>query len=205
MFMDATDDNGKLLAVISDCSYSGNWVYRCAAILDNEKIPPCGHKTNDESLQVRVHCSARPFQEAQELCYSSKGVKVRKDGDFSFLDISLTPLQSTCHGDFNKLVCCRGPDDRCRMDEDIKDWTWTDIVTGKLRESIHTIQGYKNDEKCWYIILLFNRGEEFVEQYKIQARSESINIFVWGYVLDSAVGETPPKAIINKVKQWTLV
>ncbi len=205
-FMDATsDDSGKLLAIISDCSYSGNWVHRCAKILDDEKIPPCGHKTNDKSLQVRIHCSTDPFQEAQELCYSSKGVEVRKDGDFSFLDTSLTPLQNTCYGDFTKLVCCRGPDDSCRMDEDINDWTWIDIVTGKLRKSIYIIKGHIKDQKCWHIILLFNRGEEFVKQYEVQAKSDSIKTSDWGYILDSAIGEVPPKEIIKKVTQWTFV
>ena len=130
---------------------------------------------------------------------------MRKDGDFSFMDTLLMPQQSTCHGDFTKLVCCRGPKKTCRMDEDIKDWTWTDVVTGKLRKSIYIIQGYQKGEKCWYIILLYNRGEEFIRRYEAEVKKGTINTSDWGYVLDSAIEEVPPKETIKKVTQWTFV
>ncbi len=91
------------------------------------------------------------------------------------------------------------------MEEDINDWTWTDIVTGKLRKSIYIIQGNIRGEKHWYIILLFNRGEEFIKQYEAQMKSRSINISDWGYVLDSGIGEDPPSEIIDKVTEWTSV
>lgn len=64
----------------------------CAKILDSQKIPPCGHKTNKASLQVRVHCSAREDQEAQQLCYSVRGVTATKNGDFSYQDTELNTL-----------------------------------------------------------------------------------------------------------------
>ena len=201
----AHDDHAKLLAIVSDCSYSGNWVHKCAKVLDSENIPPCGHKTSDKSLSIRIYCSASQDQEAQELCYSSEGIKVREDGDFSFLDTSVTSQRRMCRGDFTKLVCCRDIRDQCRMDEDIKDWTWTDVVTGKLRKSIYIIRGYQNSEKCCYVLLLFNRGEEFIKQYEAQVRSGSINTRDWGYVLGSASGEITPREIFEKVTEWTFV
>lgn len=204
--MDGTpDDNGKLLAIISDSSYSGNWVHRCAMILDSQKIPPCGHKTNEVALQVRVHCSAREDEEAQQLCYSMKGVTATSDGDFSYRDTDLSASQHTCCGDFTKLVCCKDPGDPCRMDDDIRDWTWTDVVTGKLRKSIYIIQGHQNKRKCWYIILLFNKGDEFIKKYEAQVKLGEIETSEWGYVLQSGGGETPPKEVLNKVTQWTFV
>lgn len=177
----------------------------CAKILDSQKIPPCGHKTNKASLQVRVHCSAREDQEAQQLCYSVRGVTATKNGDFSYQDTELSASQHTCCGDFTKLVCCQDPSDTCRMDEDIGDWTWTDVVTGKLRKSIWIIQGHQNCKKCWCIILLFNRGEEFVKKYETQVKLGEIETSKWGYVLQSGGGEGPPKEVLDKVTQWTFV
>ena len=206
MSLDATeDDSGKLLTIISDCSYSGNWVYRCAKILDNQKISPCGHKTNDVSLQIRIHCSAKEDQEAQELCYSLRGVTHTPDGDFSYRDTELSRTQHTHCGDFTKLVCCRDPGDSCRMSEDITDWTWTDIVTGKLRKSIYVVQGYRHNRRHWYILLLFNKGDEFIKQYEDQVQKGEVDTSKWGYVLQGGAGQSPPKEILDKVTQWTFV
>ncbi len=91
------------------------------------------------------------------------------------------------------------------MEEDINDWTWTDIVTGKLHKSIYILQGNIGGEKHWYIILLFNRGEEFIKQYEAQIKSGSIDTSDWGYVLDSGTGEAPPTEIIDKMTEWTFV
>ena len=93
----------------------------------------------------------------------------------------------------------------CRMDDDIKHWTWTDVVTGKLRKSIHIIRGYHNRKRCWYIILLFNKGEEFISDYEAQVKRGEIDTSKWGYILQSGIGETPPKKVLTKVTQWTFV
>jgi hypothetical protein len=201
--MDAVpDESGKLLVVISDCNYSGNWIYRCAKILDKQRIPPCGHMTR---FHIRVYCSTKYTQQAQELTYSVTGVTATKDGDFSFRDIELSETQQTCCGDFTKFVCCRDPSDPCRMHEDIKGWNWTDIVTGKLRSSTYVIQGRQKGRKRWFIILLHNKGPEFIKQYKAEVKHGEIEPSKWGYVLKSGNGETPPKKVLNKVTQWTFV
>ena len=178
----------KLLAIISDCCYSGNFIHQCAEVLDDKNIPPCGHKTRDKSLLIRIYSSSEKSQLAQELCYSDKGVEVREDdGDFSFYDTFLRPYQNSCRGDFTKLVCCRRPEERCRMDEDIKDWMWTDMVTKKLRNSIHIVHGYqKSQEAPLYIFLLLNKSKDW---FHAQVRMGTIDIQEWGHVLDSVSGE----------------
>ncbi len=189
-----------LLTIISDCSFSGNFVRRYAEILDNENIPPCGHKTNDT---VRIYSSTRPLQEAQELCYSDRGVEVRRDGDFLFLDTPLTSQQSTYHGDFTKLVCCGGPMDSCRMDEDMKGWTWTEVVEGKFRHYIYIIKGYQRGRECWYMILLSRDGE--YTKYEAEITKGKIDAHEWGCILYSAIDEQLPRKLIYKVTQRTFI
>lgn len=98
-----------------------------------------------------------------------------------------------------------GPDDECRMDNEIGDWTWSDAVMGKLKKSIYVIQGFQNDQKCWYIILLFNRGDEFIKKFEAKMKSGTIDTSEWGYVLQSGPGDKPPKDILQKVIRWTYV
>lgn len=173
------------------------------------KILPCGHMTYREHLQVRIYCSTREDQDAQELCYSTTGVKANEDGDFEYKDILLSesPLQQTHYGDFTKLVCCRDKSSQCGIDaNNINDWTWTDFVTRKFHESVYSIRGYQKGEKHWFIILLFNRGAEFIEEYKSSLDTGSIDISKWGYVLKSGKGRKgPPTLVLKKVIQWTFV
>lgn len=182
---------GKLLTIVSDCSYSGKWVCSFAEILDKENIHPCGHNTN---VKIRIYASAGPSQEAQELCYSIKGVKMQiNDGDFSFLDVSLGSGQHTCHGDFTKLVCCRGPDEGCGMVDTT--WTWADLVTGDLQKSIslYTSPQYQN----WKIVLPFE-GYKVLEKGSQEKETKLL-------VLESGSGDAPPEKVKDKVKQCTLV
>ena len=197
----------RLLVVFSDCSYSGNWVHRCAELLDKEKIPPCGHQTFKRALQVRVHCSAKKNQLGRALYYSEKGIFANEtDGEFSYLDIPLSRSQHPFSGDFTKLVCLREENEECRMDEDIRDWTWSDVVSGKLRKSIHIIHGSQKGQKCWYILLLFNKDSpKFVKQYEAEVKKEELYTAKWGYVLKSGYGEKPSDNILQKVTQWTYV
>lgn len=206
----APDRGGSLLTIISDCSYSGNWVGCCAETLDSMKILPCGHITFREGLQVRIYCSTREDQEAQELRYSTMGVKANEQGDFDYQDTRLnkSPLQQTSSGDFTKLVCCReDKNSLCGMEEkNVDDWTWTDFVTEKFRESVFNIQGYRNDEKCWVIILLYNRGPKFIQEYRLKSNVGPLEVCDWGYVLESGYGEKePPEGVLMKVTQWTFV
>ena len=133
------------------------------------------------------------------------GVTATSYGDFFYRDAELSESQHTFSGDFTKLVCCQDPNKPCRMDADIKDWTWTDIISGKLRKSIYVIQGRQKKRKCWFIILLFNKGLEFIEKYEAQVNSGEVETSQWGYVLQSGNGEAPPKEVLNKVTQWTFV
>ena len=196
----------NLLVVFSDCSYSGNWVHCCAEILDSEKIPPCGHQTSKRALKVRVHCSAKKNQRAQALCYSEKGILAnKKDGEFSYQDVPLPRSQHPFSGDFTKLVCLREENEECRMEEDIRDWTWSDVISGKLQKNIRIIHGSQKGQKCWHIILLFNKDSEFVKQYEEEVKKEEIHTAKWGYVLKSGHGDKPSKDILCKVTQWTYV
>ena len=50
-----------------DCSYSGNWVERCAKKLDEIGVLSCGHHTREHGILIRIYCSCRENQQATML------------------------------------------------------------------------------------------------------------------------------------------
>ena len=103
----------KCLNIVSDCSYSGQWVRECAKTLDNLHIPPCGHRARENGAMVKVFASCQPHQEAAEPCYSVKGVKVEGNKGLVHHITQLTEQQRPTWFDSTRLVCCRGSDSPC--------------------------------------------------------------------------------------------
>jgi len=55
---------GKVLAIYTDCCYSGQWVVDCAKCLDEMGIGACGHQTMQKGISIRVIASCEPNQKA---------------------------------------------------------------------------------------------------------------------------------------------
>jgi len=53
---------GKLLCIITDCSYSDQWVVECAKCLDEMGIGACGHQTRKQRILIKVLASCQPHQ-----------------------------------------------------------------------------------------------------------------------------------------------
>ena len=45
---------GKALTIISDCSYSGSWVRKAMAFMDEQGVGPCGHVAREKRILVKV-------------------------------------------------------------------------------------------------------------------------------------------------------
>ena len=195
---------GKLLTVMSDCCYSGNWVRECAKTLDSLGIPPCGHRAREQGILIKVIASCQPDQKAAEPCYSVKGVTVNEDGTQTFWDKQLSQQKSSwC--DVTRLTCCRGPNESCHSEEALKNWTWQDAVNGGLRSKVFIVRGKDRDQPAWHFVLLSNKSEAYKEQFLKEVNSDHIDVAEWGYRIESGWGEGPPQDLREKFTNWMSV
>ena len=67
-----THFTGRLLYIVSDCYYSGQWVYTCAEMLDNMGIPPCGHEARKRGILLKVYAPAIPIKNPEIPAFQSK-------------------------------------------------------------------------------------------------------------------------------------
>ena len=66
---------GRVLTIVSDCSYSGCWVRDCMEFLDEQGVQPCGHKAREKGMVIKVAASCRFNEIPTEYCYSVSGIR----------------------------------------------------------------------------------------------------------------------------------
>lgn len=64
---------GRLLYIVSDCCYSGQWVRKLEEKLDGEGIRACGHRNVSRGYLVKLAASCQEDQVAYDTCYSEHG------------------------------------------------------------------------------------------------------------------------------------
>ena len=192
---------GKLMSIITDCCYSGQWMIDCAKTLDSLGIPPCGHRAREQGILVKVFVSCQPDQKAAEPCYSMEGVTVADDKTLTFEKKELAH-QTPTHCDGTKLTCCRGPDESCCSDEAFKNWTWQEALDDRIWECVQTVRRSDQGRPTWHYVLLSDKSEEYKRRFE-RVKSGSINLTEWGYVMASGEGTDPQQEIKYKVIYWT--
>ena len=195
---------GKLLTIQPDCCYSGNWVRECAKTLDSLEIPPCGHRAREQGILIKVFASCQPDQKAAEPCYSVEGVAVKDNGTLTFWDKQLSQQKSlSCNT--TVLACCRGPDEFCRSEEALKNWTWQDSVNDGLTSRLFLVQGKERGQPVWHYVLLSNKSETYKKQFLEQFKSGYVDVAEWGYIIKSGWGKDPPEDLREKLSTWMWV
>ena len=195
---------GKVLNIMPDCCYSGQWVIDCAKTLDSLGISPCGHRARKQGVLIKVYASCKPDQKAAEPCYSVEGVVANTEGTISYYKKKkVNEMQTFCSTDFTKLTCCRGPDEACRSEEALKNWTWEEAIDGGLLSRVHIVRGKDQGRPTWHIVLLSNTSEECKELFLEQIRTGTVNITKWGYKIKSGRGTYPTDGVTAKIiSKW---
>ena len=65
---------GRVLTIVSDCSYSGCWMRDCMEFLDEQGVQPCGHKAREMGIPIKVYASCRSTEIPTEYRYSASGM-----------------------------------------------------------------------------------------------------------------------------------
>ena len=137
---------GKSLQIISDCSYSGNWIKECAKKLDKHGILSCGHHTRERGILLKIFTSCQPNEEATLLTHCrcgirysevDKGVLVKYDEEIKLEQAQKG--QNPMYIDFRHINCCELPENQCELESTC---TWEDHL-GNKREQV--LQDNKNE------------------------------------------------------------
>ena len=185
---------GKPLTIISDCSYSGNWINDCAKRLDEMNVPSCGHHTREHGLLFKIFTSCQPSEEATALCYINEAVMYSEADKAVLLWTSKTLMsgQKTMHTDFKDIRCSKPADESCETDSDC---TWNDHFNIKSR-LFYLVRGKDRGHPVWHYVLV---DEEKLDNFKAKVVTGTIDIADYGRVLKSGWGKDPPKDIVRKI------
>ena len=175
---------GKPLTIVSDCSYSGNWINECGKRLDEMNVPSCGHHTREQGLLFLINTSCQPNEEATALCYVDTVEYGEVDKAVIFWNSkTLTSGQKTMFTDFKRIRCSKPANESCEADADC---TWNDYL-GDKSHLIHLV---------WNYVLV---DEEKLVDFKAKVATEAIDLSKYGKILKSGWGKDPPKDIDRKM------
>ena len=194
----------KRIHIQCDCCYSGQWTIDCAKTLDSLGIPPCGHRAREQGVLIKVFASCKSDQKAAEPCYSVESEVLNEDGTLSYYsNKKVNDTQQFWYTDFTKLTCCRGPDESCRSEEALKNWTWEEAIDGKLKSRIYKVRGKDRGQQAWHMVLLSNTSEEHKKRFLEEVNSGHVDAAKWGYIIESGWGKDIPDSVEKKISSWT--
>lgn len=189
----------KTLTIISDCCHSGQWVTACAEALDRMGILPCGHKTEESGINVKIYASCQPDQQAVNPRYSLDAARHNTQGYVVLRNRALlSENQKTCGADFTRLTCFREPEGSCR-ESVLRNWRWVDLISGKMRNSLCVVT--PRGKSWWYYVLLYSEEESYLKRFNAEVVSGRADIGKWGDILLSGRGEEPPEELRAKVEK----
>ena len=182
---------GKSLQIISDCSYSGNWIKRCAMKLDECGILSCGHHTREQRVLLKIFTSCQPNEEATLLTFCRRGIRYSKEDKGVLLkydeEIKLEQAQkgqNPMYIDFRHIHCYELPEKQCELDSTC---TWEDRL-GSKRERVFLV--LNEDHWCYVLV-----DKEKIDEFKVENATKSIKVdeaAEYGKVLYSGSGKNPP-------------
>ena len=187
-----THFKGKPLSILSDCSYSGNWINDCAKRLDDLNVPSCGHHTREQGLLFNIFTSCQPKEEATALCFINETFWYSEaDKEALFLNgKTLTSGQKAISTDFRLIHCGRPANEPCDAGFDC---AWKD----RKPHLLFIVRGEDKGCPAWHYVLV---DEEKLNDYNAQVATGTINVANYGRVLESGLGKDPPEDIVRKIK-----
>lgn len=185
----------KSLTLICDCSYSGQWVRKCAALLDDIGIPSCGHHTKESGLLLKVFCACNEDQRANLHLFIQDAVSVDNDREhcWFYLSKQLIAGQSTCGVSFVDIRCSKKLYEECEVQD--PGFTWKDrLFTGSL---VFLVRGTDRGRNAWHYVLVDKEKES---DFSAKVKTGTIDVANFGKVLHSGWGKDPPDSMRRKIK-----
>ena len=188
---------GKVLTLVCDCNYSGQWVRECAKELDALGIPPCGHHCKKNEIQIKVMCSSEGEQQAATLSYVDDAVKIHNGKIWFYPWRETRSGQVTAaRGDFTMICCGNQKNEECEIEPSCG-WKWEErlFTDTMLMYLVRGVTGV-NSDKVWHYILV---NKAILDKFKIRLKTGVIDLDDYGKVLYSGLGEEPDESTKYKV------
>ncbi len=200
-----TKIKGRLLAIISNCSHSGSWVWDCCRYLDEQGVRACGHSAAEKGILLKVYASCRPSEVASSLAYSVYvGGMINHKNTGSLVygtdNKELHESQHTLGINFTKLYCGKTPLEPCACTS--PKYTWMKRYQGH-RGLWCIVRGKDRGRPVWHCVVLKD-DEETIREFRNKFASGTVIVADYGEVLKSGWGKDPPQEVVDELdKQYS--
>ena len=189
---------GRVLTIVTDCSYSGNWVKACCQYLDEQGVQPCGHSGDKKGILLKVYASCKPTEVAATYCFSVHAAQNDKNnGTMSYyITKELRETQHSYGVNCTDIRCGKRFEEPCALPSEYTWHKWDE------NHRVFLVRGNDRGRPAWHYVLLVD-DEETIKIFKEKtqgdaAGTQSIDVTNFGQVIKSGWGKDPP----NEVKDW---
>ena len=193
---------GHVFTIVSDCSYSGNWVRACCEYLDEQGVKLCGHSVREKGLLLKVYTSCRPREIAATPCFSVRAAG--NDKNTGCMEFSTRKeLRDTQHSygfDFTEVACDKKIEEQCALSPETG--TWLMRIQGTR---LFCVNGTDRGRPAWHYVVVVD-DEDIIKEFKQKTQGENagkftINITNYGQVVKSGWGEYPPNDVKDEMEK----
>ena len=181
---------GKLLYVLTDACYSGQWTRRLATKLEEREIGACGHLAKEADFLIKVIAACGPHQTAWDGLFSEMAIETDHSGDMVFNRDSMIKVngmkQTTCSLDSTNIRCFVQAGAECKLQQIPRsvDWDWRDLADKRKKEKI----------ACRVRLLRrVDSGRNYWQKVLVKDGVDEADCFE--YVICDGYGRDPPEEI----------
>lgn len=199
---------GRVLSIVSDCSYSGNWVNKAMTFMDSRGVKPCGHIARKKEILIKVYASCQDKEVPKELTFSLHCATTdRATGNMIFKIHLITALhpavddkQDPCGLDFTAIRCSETVNmvENCSLAPALSTW--------KKWSTLQRIYKFKKENEpgkpMWVYVKINadNRLEDFIKALD-EGSLPLLDVSLFGDVLLTVKAENPPRQIEQYIRE----
>ena len=186
---------GRVLTIVSDCSYSGSWVREAMAFMDEQGVGPCGHVAKEKGILVKVVASCLANDIPAELAFSTHCAENNAStGIMSYtIDFRSKEIHNDQHPsglDFTELQCKNKIDQPCAM---VPGSTWGQWIRLRL---LYAVRGLDRGQLVWNYIILKD-DEEIIQTFLRYTQgpetgTKTLCLAEFGKIVKRWYGQNPP-------------
>lgn len=146
--------HGKLLYIVTDTCYSGQWTRRLAEKLEERNIGACGHLAKKAGFLIKVIAACEANEYATDGLFSEVAISTNDSGSMVFSrQAEIAYNQTTCNLDSTNIRCFAKPGAKCKFEQIPRSiaWDWQDLADSTKKENIasqvHLVCGWVSWKK----------------------------------------------------------
>ena len=199
LYMSNTHFRGRVLNIVSDCSYSGSWVKECMEFIDEQEVGPCGHVAKEKGILVKVFASCLSNEIPMELAFSTHCAQNDKNlGSLSYtIGLRSKEIHEGQHlsgQDFTCVRCNNKINEPCTM---APGSTWQRWSTA---ERLFIVRGKDRGQPAWHYVLLVD-DEDTITAFHKKTNKGSLDVANYGKVIKSGWGQDPPNDLREQMQR----